>query len=306
MLSYRAIAWLVLLAPLVIGAGCSSPASQPCTTCDAGNTDRSDGPSDPVADAPSPDTAPISDTETEAVVVDQALAFDQDRTEEAPVDQAQPSALDGLEARQADGPGGEAAGLSPVPEGEILLWSDFEQGTTDGWRTADWTDAGTEDPDWSVFLGNTSYVYSEGSLDNREWHIAFTGSAAVADQIVEARMRVVEFYEAAPSFGAALFARYDPHTDSGYFVALRGDGSVIIRKRLLGKNASWKSGASAGIVPGAWYTVRLEALGDTVHAFLDGNLVYSVVDSDPLATGTAALGSYGATIEVDRIFLAKP
>ena len=57
-------------------------------------------------------------------------------------------------------------------------------------------------------------------------------------QIVEARLRVVEFYDASPSFVAALFARYDPIADSGYFLALRGDGSVIIRKRLQGKSAS--------------------------------------------------------------------
>jgi hypothetical protein len=193
-----------------------------------------------------------------------------------------------------------------VPDGGALLFSDFEDGMTDGWRSIDWNDGGTADHDWSVFLGDTGWVYSEGSLDTSEWHLSYADSNAVADQIVEAKMRVVEFYDIAPSFVAALFARYDPSTDSGYFVALRGDGSVIIRKRLQGKSASWAAGVDAGVVPGRWYTVRLEVLGSSVNAFLDGQLVYSVLDSAPLAKGTAALGSYGATLEVDSIFLAQP
>jgi hypothetical protein len=287
MVSFRAIA--TLLAPLVIGAGCSSTTSQPCTSCDAGRSDR---PSDPVGADPSPET----DADAEASIADQALAFDQEAAEAAAVDQA----------HQADAPWGEAAQPSPVPDGGVVFSSDFGDGTASGWRTQDWNDGGLPDSDWSVFLGDTGYVYSEGVLDKIEWHIAFSDSPAVADQIVEARMRVVEFYDATPSCVAALFARFDPQSDSGYFLALRGDGSVVIRKRLHGTSASWASGVDAGLVPGAWHTVRLEVLGNTANAFLDGKLVYSVVDSDPLVTGTAALGSYGATFEVQRIFLAQP
>jgi hypothetical protein len=288
MVSFRAIARLALLAPLVMGAGCSSTTSQRCTWCDAGKSDL------PGA-LPDPDTTP--DARSEAEIVDQALALDNAASE---------ATVDGSEAPQADAPARDTAKPSLVPDGGVVLMSDFKDGTVDGWRTADWTDAGTQDPDWSVFPGDTGYIYSEGVLDKTEWHISFTESAPVGDQIVEARMRIVEFYDTTPSFVAALFVRYDPHSDSGYFVALRGDGSVIIRKRVRGTNASWASGVDAGIVPGDWHTVRLEVLGNTVNAFLDGDQVYSVVDSDPLAEGIAALGSYGATIEVDRIFMAKP
>jgi hypothetical protein len=100
MLSFRAIARLTFLAALMLGAGCSSTTSQHCAFCDAGESDR---PSDPVAS--SPDTAPIADTE--AAVADQALAFDQEGSETAPIDQ--------------DAPGIEAARPSPVPDGGVLL-----------------------------------------------------------------------------------------------------------------------------------------------------------------------------------------
>jgi hypothetical protein len=292
MLRFRALPWLILLAPLALA--CSRTTSQPCTSCDAG---RADQPSDPVAADPSLDTDTEPTTDPDAPTVDQALAFDQGASETPAIDQGWPTSVDGsVDVPQP----------SPVPDGGVVLLSDFKDGTAEGWRTADWNDAGLPDSDWSVFLGDTGYVYSEGVLDKSEWHISFADSPAVADQIVEARMRVVEFYDAASSFVVALFARFDPSSDSGYFLALRGDGSVIIRKRLHGTSASWAPGVDAGLVPGTWYTVRLEVVGNTVNAFVDGKLVYSVVDSDPLATGTAALGSYGATFEVERIFLAQP
>ena len=299
MLSSHAMVRLTLLAPLLIGAGCSSPAGRPC--CDDA---KSDGPSDPADDGPSANLMP--DAESEAAALDQAPALDKQAAVDWAAETRAETLIDGSETRAADAPAGEAAWPSLVPDGGALLFSDFEDGKTDGWRSIDRNDGGTADHDWSVFLGDTGWVYSEGSLDTSEWHLSCADSNAIADQIVEAKMRVVEFYDIAPSFVAALFARYDSITDSGYFVALRGDGSVIIRKRVQGKSASWAAGVDAGIVPGRWYTVRLEVLGSSVNAFLDGQLVYSVVDSDPLAKGSAALGSYGATLEVDSIFLAQP
>ena len=295
----RATVRLAMLTPLVIGAGCSSPGSQPCTWCDAGKSDR---PSEHASDAPAPEMTLITDAESEAVAIDRAIPTD----EEDQIDWAEQSTLDGSRTDEADVPWGEVPGPSPVPDAGYLLFSDFEDGKAAGWRSADWNDAGMPDNDWSVILGDTGSVYCEGVLDKVEWHISYANLAPVPDQIVEARMRVGDFYDTTPSYIAALFARFDPISDSGYFVALRGDGSVIIRKRVQGKSASWASGVDAGIVPGAWHIVRLEVLDNTANAFLDGKLVYSVVDPDPLAAGTMALGSYGATLEVDRVFLARP
>jgi len=300
--SFRAMAWLTILAPLVIGAACSNPQSQPCTWCDAGKSDRPSGSADL---APAADTMPIPDVESKSAALDQALAADRD-VQDVPRDQAETFAQGGSDAGGTDVPAGEAARPATVPDGGVLLFEDFSDGKADGWRTHDWNEAGAPDNDWKVILGDTGSVYSESSLDKSEWHMVFAGAGAVTDQIVEANMRVVEFYDATPSFVAALFARYDPIADSGYFVALRGDGSIIIRKRAQGKSASWAAGIDASIVPGTWYTVRLEVLGGAVNAFLDGKLVYSVIDGDPLAAGTAALGTYGATIEVNRVFLAQP
>jgi hypothetical protein len=44
-------------------------------------------------------------------------------------------------------------------------------------------------------------------------------------------------------------------------------------------------------------------VGSTARAFLDGELIYTAIDSEPLGQGTVALGTYGATVEVDQVFL---
>ena len=297
--SSHATVWLALLATIASTANCSKKGNQPCALCDAATVEQpGDAPGNVATEA-----LPVRfDAELDVGVTDQAVALDKPLQADFGI----PSAMDGAQESGRDAPWGEAAMPTAVSDAGVLMFNDFENGKADGWRAAAWSDAGNTDKDWSVFLGDTGYVYSEGSLDKIDWHISFAGWNAISDQIVESQMRVVEFYDLTPSYAAALFARYDPTADSGYFVSLRGDGSLIIRKRVHGKNASWGAAIDATIVPGKWYTVRLEVLGNTANAFLDGQFVYSVTDSDPLSSGTAALGTYGATLEVDRVLLAQP
>jgi len=276
-----AIVHLVIVAPFAIGAGCAGPVKQSsCTRCDAGTAGQTD-----VSLLVPDDTATYEDTSL--------------------IDQTELPSLDDAQAKP-DVLSGEAARPSPMPDGGYMFYEDFESGVAEGWEVEEWPDAGTHDTDWSVITIDTGSVYAEGVLDQTQWHISYVSLKASSDQIVEATMRVADFYDPTPSSAAALFARYDSVSDSGYFVALRGDGSVIIRKRTNGKNASWAAGVDAGIVSGDWHVVRLEVVGNTARAFLDGNWVYTAVDSDPLSGGTVALGSYGATLEVDSVFIALP
>ena len=184
-----------------------------------------------------------------------------------------------------------------------MLLDDFQTGAAPGWEVVGETPSGSLG-DWSVILGSSGSVLSEGVLDADTWHIAYATAAIGPDQIVEARLRVIDFYAEAPSYVAALFARYDSTADSGYFVALRGDGSVIVRRRDHGISASWDSGVDVGIRAGVWYIVRLEVIGHALNAFIDGTPVYSVIDDNPLASGGIALGTLGATMEVDRVSAA--
>jgi hypothetical protein len=280
----RAFAALPMLAPLLAGVGCSSAGGSPCTYCDGGKTDV---PSDIAEDFPASEAGPAAEAADEAV--------------------ASPAEVgDGRPPTTRDTPPGETPQLTPIPDGGYRLVDDFQTSEAPGWEVL-----GEESPsgsldDWSVILGTSGSVFSEGILDADNWHLAYATAAIGPDQIVEAKLRAVDFYAEAPSYVAALFARYDPTADSGYFVALRGDGSVIVRRRDHGISASWGSGVDAGIRAGVWYIVRLEVIGHALNAFIDGTPVASVIDDNPLASGGIALGTLGATMEVDRVSAAEP
>jgi hypothetical protein len=279
---FRPTAGLAMLAPLSLLAvtGCSSAGAPPCAYCDAGKTDlRLDRAEDfPAAEA------------------EQDVAG-------APADGAGGEVW---HPATRDTPPGEAPRLTPLPDGGCVLDNEFETGEAPGWEVLGAPDSGVYPGEWSVILGDSGTVYSQGLLDTDAWHISYASAAIGPDQIIEAKLRPVDFYATDPSFVVALFGRYDPKSDSGYFVALRGDGSAIVRKRDHGKNASWGGGVSAGIRAGAWHTVRLEILGNAINAFLDGTPIYSVTDDSPLAGGGVALGSFGASLEVERIVAAEP
>jgi hypothetical protein len=201
---------------------------------------------------------------------------------------------------------GELPQPTPVPDGGVLLDNDFETGAAPGWVVVGAPTKDASAADWSVILGTSGSVFAQGILDANRWHIAYADTPLPADQIIEAKMRVVDFSTPSSSSVAALFGRYDAAADSGYFVALRGDGSLIVRRRDRSANASWAAGVDVGVRAGVWYTVRLEIIGAVINAFLDGTSVYSVTDADPLTGGGLALGTLGATVEVDRVSVATP
>jgi len=91
------------------------------------------------------------DANSESATADQALALDQQAVIDVP-EQSMLDGRDGSETHEVDAPMGEAAWPSPVPDAGMLLFDDFEDGTADGWKSADWNEAGTADHDWSVFL----------------------------------------------------------------------------------------------------------------------------------------------------------
>lgn len=269
---------LLLPASLAI-AGCTGSGSSPCRSCDAGLPDAADA---VLADGPDGDGA---------------------QGDEAPAEVAD-AAIDTRDARPPatrDVPAGEAPWPTPILDGGYLYVDEFQNANAPGWIAAGTTDRDASLGTWSVILGSSGAVLAQGILDQSTWHIAYSTTPLGADQIIEAQLRIVDFYDASPSSMAALFARYEPGSDSGYLVALRGDGTVIVRRRDHGVTASWGGGVAAGIRAGTWYTVRLEVLGDAINAFIDGHAVYSVTDDAPLTTGGLAFGTVGATLEVDRV-----
>ena len=276
---------VLICLPGVAGLGCSSAPPTPCRNCDAGPADLA---VDRARDRPASEAGPAPETASEVA----------------------PPANDASEERPPatrDTPPGEAPQLSPIPDAGYLFDDDFHTGKASGWelRAPDGTDASIGA--WSVVNGTSGNVLAQGIVDPDTWQIAYTRAAVTGpDQIIEARLRIVELYAATPSSVVALFGRYDPASDSGYFVALRGDGAALIRKRDHGVSASWGGATPAAIQSGIWYTVRLEIMGSAISAFIDGLPVYSVIDDAPLYGVRVALGTIGATMEVDRVSAGEP
>lgn len=270
---------LFLLPPLVAAVACSSATPSPCRNCDAGQPDLA---AERPRDGATSEAGPAGEAASEVApsVVD--------------------ASPEGPPATR-DTPPGEAPRLTPIPDAGYLLDDDFQTGRTPGWEMRAGASGDASVGAWSVILGTSGSVFSQGILDPNTWHIAYAKTAIGPDQLVEVRLRVIDFYAATPSSVAAVFARYDPATDSGYFLALRGDGSALIRKRDHGASASWGGAVPTGLHAGFWYTVRLEVMGNAISAFIDGVPVYAVTDDVPLAGGGVALGTIGATVEVDRV-----
>lgn len=275
----RSLGRVAGLSPVALLAACSSQASSFCDSCDA----QGDLPIDRSIGAILGDAGPA------------------DSKRRQPIDFAPAIVADAGPADQSEVPRQTA-----ISDGGYLYVADFESGGAEGWQVLHWIDASVPNPDWVAAVTDAGSVYAEETLDITDWHISYTMTASSVDQIVEAKMRVLDFYGRAPSYAAALFGRYHPVADRGYLVALRGDGSLVIRRRDQGTTSSWNGGVDVGIEPGVWYTVRLEILGETISAYLDGNFVCAVTDSDPLPAGGVALGTFGATAEVDRVVLAAP
>ncbi|MBN2573073.1 MAG: hypothetical protein JXP73_00780 [Deltaproteobacteria bacterium] len=276
----RAYARLALVAPLA--AGCVASPAVPCVYCDGGKAD----------------TRMLVAGD---VAASEAALFDLATGETAPpIDTA-----DAFLPATRDVPAGEAPTPTPILDAGHLFVDDCAMGKAPGWEELRAPGSSAYPNDWFVIPGETVSLYAQGTLDAEHWRIAYAVAPLGPDQIVEAKLRVVDFYAEAPSYMAALFGRYDPTSDSGYLVALRGDGSVTIRRRERGVSASWGGGVTLGIRPAVWYTVRLEIIGGAITAFVDGTPVYWVTDDNPLESGGAALGTFGATLEAEYVLAAE-
>jgi hypothetical protein len=274
---------VALLAPLLVGTACAGSSTATCSNCDAG---PADAPIERAAERAASEAAVLPETSGEA---------------SPPAD-----VVDTRPIATRDTASGEPRDPTPTLDGGYLFEDDFNVGEITAWQTRDVRNGVAFVGNWTIILGDAGSVISQGELDEEAWHVAFTVDDFGQDQIVEAWLRVVDFAASSPSTMAGIFGRYDPGTDSGYFFALRGDGSLTLRRRDHSTSSSWGGGVPSNIEPGTWCALRLEIIGNTLTAFLNGVQVYVVSDEDPLTSGHIGLGTFGASLEVDRVFAAGP
>ena len=171
--------------------------------------------------------------------------------------------------------------------------TDFESGA------GSWTRTG---PGFWNLTVNGSTVYSQSS-------VAGDARASIGvpadDQIVRVRARLDTF--ATPTgtqerwFG--VMAR---HVDDQnfYFLSLRSSNTVSLRK-VIGGTVTTLASAPFAVLPATWYQLRLDAIGNTLRAYVNGVLRLEVRD-DSIARGNSGPAMFKAATDFDDFSAYQP
>ena len=109
-----------------------------------------------------------------------------------------------------------------------------------------------------------------------------------SDQILQVRTTATQF---APGTGSRWFGVTVRYTDAAnyYYVTLRSDNTISLRK-LVNGTIHILDAAPLTVPVGTTFTLRLEAIGSSLRAYVNGRLLLEAKDS------THARGSYGAAM----------
>jgi hypothetical protein len=199
------------------------------------------------------------------------------------------------------GAGGAGTGGAAGTSGTLLFSDDFESGAGK-WET----DSKSAPGDWTVVMDG-SQVYKQGTLSNT-WRAAAAGDINWTDQVVQARVKVLAFGDQSTSYLTGICARF--HDEMNYYcAALRYDGKLVIRARLNNNATTLASSSAAVIAAGNWYTVKLEAIGTTLNAYVsDGTASPTKITAtdSTVASGGVALGGQNTTVEYDDVTVTAP
>ena len=147
-----------------------------------------------------------------------------------------------------------------------------------------------------------SMVYSQSS-------VAGDARASIGvpadDQIVRVRARLDTFAtpDGAQERWFGVMAR---HVDDGnfYFLALRSSNFLSLRKMVNGTSTTLAT-RSLTVSPGTWYELRLDAVGDSLRAYVNGSLMLEAADSTH-ATGNAGPAMFKAATDYDDFISYQP
>ncbi len=196
-----------------------------------------------------------------------------------------------------DCPSAAGAGIGPA-QGTVLFFEDFEEGAA-----ANWIRSPNTMGDWSIVCDG-SLVYRQNTQTD-EFRVSVAGSMDWTDQVVEARVKVLSFASGGPADLVGLYGRFKD-LDNHYYVALRNDGRIGIRMKLSGSSTTLDGTAvDAGITTNTWYVVKLEIIGSTLNAYIDGALLATATESS-IASGAVAVGATNSKAEFDDVRVTAP
>lgn len=200
----------------------------------------------------------------------------------------------GAGGADAGGAGG-AGGAPDLGAAANLFFDDFESGVSK-WTTT----LGT----WAL-IADGSQAF-EQSVQENKLQIGIANGLCAADQVIDAKLKVVAFKGQSSSYVAALFGRaLSPTTH--YLLALGSDGKLALRKRI----NSTSTGASAigsavtmSITVGQWYDVHFELIGTSLKGCI-GAVCVTGTDSS-IASGSVGVGTVNTSARFDDVRLTTP
>lgn len=177
-----------------------------------------------------------------------------------------------------------------LPTQPTMIQDTFQSGNAPRWTPL----AGGS---WSVATTAASRVYRQASLTGDATSVL--SNSDWTDQSVQADIRPTAFSGSDRWFGLAV-RRLD--AANYYYLTARSSGVVQLKKMV---NGAFQTLASANlpVSAGADYRLRLEAIGTTITAYVNGVALLKAVDSS-LRHGQAALMTYKTAADYDNVIVS--
>jgi hypothetical protein len=163
------------------------------------------------------------------------------------------------------------------------------------------------DGNWNYTLGSWSSTYTTGQARLVQQDTAGDARAmalaAANDQIVQVAATATSFAAGAGSRWFGVVARY-VDANNFYYVTVRQDNTISLRK-LVNGTIQVLDTAPFTVTAGTTYTLRLQAIGTSLRAYVNGNLVLEGNDSSH-ASGQYGLATYKTAATFDDLVAWEP
>ena len=210
--------------------------------------------------------------------------------------------VSGAAGSGSSGAAGSGSSAAPdagpaLPSGTLLLSEDFEafQAEGAGWSTS-------EDSVWELRPDPddaTNSVYVQTETDSSSAHLATAGDRGWRDVRVEADVEILEFNGSSSSYLAGICVRV-LDADNFYMIGVRSnDGKVGLRRFTDGGSNLVQSEFEGGTT-GVKYRLRVDVVGSTISAYLDGAPMFSASDTTH-ASGGIGLCTVRASASFDNV-----
>ena len=165
-----------------------------------------------------------------------------------------------------------------------------------------WTYTGTGQWSWQYEGSNFDPIFKQTSTAGDARAAVGPEQIVNTDQIVQARVRPRAFNAAGDPW-VGVMAR--DHDSGNYvYMSLRRSNTVTLRKVENGSIIQLGSVVRT-VTPNTWYTLRLEAVGTRLRAYVNGRLVLEATDPQP-EIGRVGLVGYRTAADFDNISAVIP